>query len=103
MPITADQLHAVEVLDSRARPTLAVTLTTREGARVHAGVPSGASTGSGEAVERRDGDPARYDGQGVRGAVDAVNGEIAATLAGRTFPSLQELDATLTPIVHAAA
>lgn len=95
MPITVDRLHAVEILDSRARPTLAVTMTTQQGARARAGVPSGASTGSLEAVERRDGDPARYGGQGVRAAVDGVNGEIAAELAGRTFTSLQELDGVL--------
>ncbi len=93
--ITVRELHAVEVLDSRARPTLAVTLAADGGLRARAGVPAGASTGSREAVERRDGDPARYAGQGVLGAVAAVNGEIFDALAGRAFASLAELDALL--------
>jgi enolase len=95
MPVTIDHVHAVEVLDSRARPTVTVTLTTHDGARVRAGVPSGASTGSREAVERRDGDPGRYGGQGVQGAVGAVNGEIADAVVGRPFATLTDLDETL--------
>ena len=95
MSITVRGLHAVEVLDSRARPTLTVTLATDEGGTVRAGVPAGASTGSREAVERRDGDPARYGGLGVRSAVSAVNGEILDALRGRTFDRLAELDGAL--------
>ena len=57
-----------------------------------AGVPSGASTGSREAVERRDGDPARYEGKGVLGAVSAVNTEIRDLLRGRAWASLAEAD-----------
>ena len=82
MTITVKDVHAVEILDSRARPTLAVTLTSAEGVVVRAGVPSGASTGSREAVELRDGDKSRFGGQGVLGAVASVNGEIAASAAG---------------------
>ena len=93
--ITVEKLHAVEVLDSRARPTLAVTLTTRGGLRARAGVPAGASRGSREAVERRDGDPERFAGQGVLGAVGAVNAEILDALAGRSFMSLADLDGAL--------
>jgi enolase len=52
-------LSALEILDSRGRPTLAVTVRLADGTQARAGVPSGASTGSREAVERRDGDPAR--------------------------------------------
>ncbi|MEW1724380.1 enolase [Streptomyces sp. NPDC093109] len=89
------RLHAIEILDSRARPTLAVTLETDSGLRLRAGVPAGVSTGSREAVELRDGDPERYDGQGVRRAVGHVNGEIAQALTGQRFSSLEELDATL--------
>jgi len=64
-------LSALEILDSRGRPTLAVTVQLADGTTARAGVPSGASTGSREAVERRDGDPARYEGKGVLGAVSA--------------------------------
>lgn len=95
MPITIRELHAVEVLDSRSRPTLAVTLTSQEGTVLRAGVPSGASTGSREAVELRDADPHRYGGQGVRGAVANVNGEIAEAVTGRAFRDLAELDGLL--------
>ena len=62
-------LSALEILDSRGRPTLAVTVRLADGTTARAGVPSGASTGSREAVERRDGDPDRYEGKGVLGAV----------------------------------
>src|SRR6266536_2457548 len=58
-------LSALEILDSRGRPTLAVTVRLADGTAARAGVPSGASTGSREAVERRDGDPDRYEGKGV--------------------------------------
>jgi enolase len=95
MGITVRNLHAVEILDSRARPTLAVSLTADNGISVRAGVPSGASTGSREAVERRDGDATRFAGQGVRGAVASVNTEIVSTLRGKTFAGLEELDAAL--------
>ncbi|MFQ6143190.1 phosphopyruvate hydratase [Streptomyces seoulensis] len=95
MSLRITNLHAVEILDSRARPTLAVTLTTADGVRVRAGVPSGASTGTREAVELRDGDPARYHGQGVRTAVGHVNGEIAEALTGRAHASLADVDRAL--------
>ncbi len=95
MSITVEELHAVEVLDSRARPTLVVTLTSDGGVRSRAGVPAGASTGSREAVERRDGDSTRFAGQGVLGAVGAVNGEILDALVGRSFASSGDLDSTL--------
>jgi enolase len=95
MSLHIAQLHAVEILDSRARPTLAVTLTTADGTRMRAGVPSGASTGTREAVELRDGDKTRYNGQGVLTAVGHVNGEIAQALTGRTFASAAELDRAL--------
>ncbi|HTR94891.1 MAG TPA: phosphopyruvate hydratase [Trebonia sp.] len=85
-------LSALEILDSRGRPTLAVTVRLGDGTTASARVPSGASTGSREAVERRDGDPARYEGRGVLGAVSAVNTEIAGLLRGRTWASLAEAD-----------
>jgi enolase len=85
-------LSALEILDSRGRPTLAVTVRLADGTQARAGVPSGASTGSREAVERRDGDPARYEGKGVLGAVAAVNTEISGLLRGRSWASLAEVD-----------
>ena len=95
MGVTVSGVKAVEILDSRGNPTLAVTVTLGDGTISRAGVPSGASTGSREAVELRDGDPARYGGKGVLGAVGAVNGEIADAISGRTFADLAELDGTL--------
>jgi enolase len=94
MTITITSLHAREVLDSRGRPTVEVDLTLSDATRSRASVPSGASTGRHEAVERRDGDPDRYRGRGVLGAVAAVNGEIAAALAGAE-PDLAAVDARL--------
>ena len=61
-------IAAREILDSRGNPTVEVDVTLEDGAFGRAAVPSGASTGAHEAVERRDGDAARYDGKGVRGA-----------------------------------
>jgi len=95
MVFTVTGIEAVEILDSRSRPTLAVTVTLSDGTVSRAGVPSGASTGSNEAVELRDGDPKRFGGSGVLGAVGNVNGEIAEALVGRTFDDLSELDHAL--------
>ena len=86
------ELSALEILDSRGRPTLAVTVTLADGTTARAGVPSGASTGSREAVELRDGDSSRYEGRGVLTAAANVNGEIAGLLRGRTWGSLAEAD-----------
>jgi enolase 1/2/3 len=86
------ELSALEILDSRGRPTLAVTVRLGDGTVAGAQVPSGASTGSREAVERRDGDQARYEGRGVLGAVAAVNSDIAGLLPGRSWASLAEAD-----------
>mgnify|MGYP000273401554 CR=1 FL=1 len=71
-----------EILDSRGNPTVEVDVTLEDGSQGRAAVPSGASTGAHEAVERRDGDKARYLGKGVLEAVAAVNGEIAGELIG---------------------
>lgn len=95
MAITIESVHGVEILDSRGRPTVSVTLSLADGRETRAGVPSGASTGSGEAVELRDGDPTRYDGKGTTAAVGNVNGPIAEALAGRSFADLAELDRRL--------
>jgi len=95
MTIRVQAVHALEILDSRGRPTLAVTLNVEGGRTTRAGVPSGASTGSGEAVELRDGDQTRYGGNGVLTAVGNVNGAIADALVGQTFPDQPALDAAL--------
>ena len=83
-----------EVLDSRGRPTVEAELELNDGTTVIASVPSGASRGRHEAVERRDGDPSRYGGRGVRGAVAAIEGEIAEFLTGRE-PDQRAIDGTL--------
>src|ERR1041385_9542512 len=75
-------IHAREILDSRGNPTVEVEVTLDSGAVGRAAVPSGASTGAHEAVEKRDGDAKRYGGRGVRQAVAAVNGEIFDALSG---------------------
>lgn len=82
-----------EILDSRGNPTLEVEVTTSEGVIGRAAVPSGASTGSREALELRDGDPKRYGGKGVRKAVGHVNGEIATLVAGRPLATLADQQA----------
>jgi enolase len=95
MTIEITSVHAVEILDSRSRPTLSVTLGLADGTRCRAGVPSGASTGSGEAVELRDGGTIRYGGKGVRSAVGNVNGPIRDALVGQSFAALAEVDGAL--------
>jgi len=94
-PVVITSVSALEILDSRGRPTVQVTVTLADGTVAVAGVPSGASTGSREAAERRDRDPARYGGLGVLGAVAAVGGEIAGCLAGREWDGLAGIDAAL--------
>ena len=79
-----------EILDSRGNPTLEVEVATGCGAVGRAAVPSGASTGSREALELRDGDPKRYGGKGVTKAVAHVNGELAKAVEGRALGTLAE-------------
>ncbi|EUA11582.1 phosphopyruvate hydratase [Mycobacterium kansasii 732] len=93
--MTFSAVSAMEVLDSRGRPTVSVRMALSDGREVFAGVPSGASTGSGEAVELRDGDATRYGGRGVSQAVSHVEGAIADALMGRAFDTLERLDAEL--------
>ena len=71
-----------EILDSRGNPTVGATLTLDDGTTASAAVPSGASTGSREAVELRDEDPRRFGGKGVLRAVSAVNRELAEAVIG---------------------
>ena len=84
-----------EILDSRGTPTVEAEVTLASGARATAAVPSGASTGEHEAVELRDGDPARYRGRGVRRAVAHVNGEIGTAMVGREAREQRSLDRAL--------
>jgi enolase len=85
-------ISAREILDSRGNPTVEVDVTLEDGAFGRAAVPSGASTGAHEAVEKRDDDPARYGGKGVRGAVEAVNGELFDTLSGLDAEDQRRID-----------
>src|SRR5947207_12798324 len=77
-------IQAREILDSRGNPTIEVDVVLDSGARGRAAVPSGASTGTREALELRDKDPKRYGGKGVRKAVGHVNDEIANALGGQS-------------------
>jgi enolase len=86
---------AREILDSRGNPTVEVDVVLEDGSLGRAAVPSGASTGAHEAVERRDGDPDRYGGKGVLGAVDAVMGEIFDALSGAEAEDQRRLDRIL--------
>ncbi|MGX6603470.1 phosphopyruvate hydratase [Micromonosporaceae bacterium Da 78-11] len=88
-------VHAREIIDSRGNPTVEVDVRLDDGSFGRAAVPSGASTGAHEARELRDGDPRRFHGKGVRRAVDAVNTEIAAALAGRDGTGQADVDRTL--------
>ncbi|HVZ23790.1 MAG TPA: phosphopyruvate hydratase, partial [Vicinamibacterales bacterium] len=90
-----DLVEAREILDSRGNPTIEVDVALSDGARGRASVPSGASTGSREALERRDGDLHRYGGKGVQQAVAAVNQEIAAALRGTHVESQATIDRRL--------
>src|SRR5699024_8936074 len=82
MAAVIDALHAREILDSRGNPTVEVEILLDDGTFARAAVPSGASTGQFEAVERRDGDKGRYLGKGVLDAVSAVVADIQPKILG---------------------
>ncbi len=88
-------VHAREILDSRGNPTVEVDVILEDGTMGRAAVPSGASTGAHEAVEKRDGDKTRYMGKGVLEAVAAVNGEIAEALTGFDATEQVAIDETM--------
>ncbi|PYG27595.1 phosphopyruvate hydratase [Pelagimonas varians] len=92
---TIIDIHAREILDSRGNPTVEVDVTLEDGSMGRAAVPSGASTGAYEAVERRDGDKSRYMGKGVLEAVAAVNGEIAEAILGFDATEQVAIDMTM--------
>ncbi len=87
-----DAVHAHEILDSRGNPTLHVSVLLRDGTRGHASVPSGASTGTHEAHELRDGDKDRYRGMGVRKAIRNVNDIIGPSLRRRDVGDQRGID-----------
>ena len=90
-----DSIHAREILDSRGNPTIEVEVLTESGGFGRFAVPSGASTGSYEALELRDKDAKRFNGKGVQKAVDAVNGEIFDALCGMDATDQIEIDNTM--------
>jgi len=90
--IKIKEIRGREILDSRGNPTVEADVTLADGSTGRAGVPSGASTGTREAVELRDGDKSRYLGKGVRQAVANVNGELSDALLGVEFDNQRALD-----------
>ena len=92
---TIIDIHAREILDSRGNPTVEVDVILEDGTMGRAAVPSGASTGAYEAVEKRDNDSERYLGKGVLEAVAAVNGEIAEELVGFDATEQVAIDAAM--------
>src|SRR5262245_49953812 len=84
-----------EILDSRGNPTVEVDVFLEDGSMGRAAVPSGASTGAHEAIEKRDGEPDRYLGKGVRDAVEAVNGEISNAILGMDAEDQRRIDHVL--------
>ena len=90
-----DAIHAREILDSRGNPTVEVEVLLTDGSLGRAAVPSGASTGEFEAVERRDGDKDRYLGKGVLNAVESVNTVVADALFGTDATSQRDVDQVL--------
>lgn len=85
-------IHARQIVDSRGNPTVEVDVMLEDGSFGRAAVPSGASTGAYEAVERRDGDKDQWLGKGVQGAVDAVNVDIAEAVLGIDAEDQREID-----------
>ncbi len=85
-------VHGREILDSRGNPTVEVAVTLGDGTIARAGVPSGASTGTFEAVELRDGDPHRYGGLGMMNAISHINGEIAEAVIGMEAGDQKAID-----------
>ncbi len=90
-----EKLFGREILDSRGKPTVLATCVLDGGIRCSASVPSGASTGTAEAFELRDGDPKRYRGQGCLRAAANIGGELQRELAGRAFTGQAELDSRM--------
>ena len=92
MRMQIDAIRAIEVLDSRGNPTVSAEVRLEDGTTAEASAPSGASTGSHEALELRDGDARRYGGKGVRRAVANVNAVLAPALRGMQADQQAEID-----------
>jgi enolase len=92
---TIIDIHGRQIVDSRGNPTVEVDVTLEDGSFGRAAVPSGASTGAHEAVEKRDGDKSRWLGKGVSQAVEAVNGEISEAILGIDAEDQSAIDARL--------
>jgi len=88
-------IHARTIIDSRGNPTVEVDVMLEDGSFGRAAVPSGASTGAHEAVEKRDGDKSRWGGKGVDQAVEAVNREIADAVLGLEAEDQRDVDHTM--------
>ncbi len=88
-------IHGRQILDSRGNPTVEVDVLLEDGSFGRAAVPSGASTGAHEAVEKRDGDKSRWGGKGVDDAIEAVNGELVEALIGLDAEDQADLDHTM--------
>src|SRR5215216_1768196 len=86
------QLTAIEILDSRGRPTVKAACGFADGSRATASVPSGASTGAAEALELRDGDANRYGGLGCRKAAANVSGILNNSISERSFETQEDFD-----------
>ncbi|WP_422117301.1 phosphopyruvate hydratase [Brachybacterium sp. UNK5269] len=95
MAALIDALHAREILDSRGNPTVEVEILLDDGTFARAAVPSGASTGAFEAVERRDGDKGRYLGKGVLDAVSAILADIQPKILGMDVQEQRAIDAAM--------
>lgn len=93
MKITA--IHGRQILDSRGNPTVEADVIVENGVRGRAAVPSGASTGTHEALELRDGDQRRFNGKSVQKAVAAINEVLAPVLQGKEVTAQTELDLTM--------
>src|SRR3954462_4148360 len=93
--MTLRTVHAREILDSRGNPTVEVDVVLQSGARGRAAVPSGASTGTREALELRDKDASRYGGKGVLKAVEHINTEISEAIMGLDAQEQTFIDKTL--------
>src|SRR4051794_6962348 len=92
MQPTIVELYGREILDSRGKPTVEAAVRLSDGVEALASVPSGASTGAAEAVELRDGDTSRYDGQGVLQAVAHVTGPLAKAVRGLDATRQADID-----------
>src|SRR4051812_1278536 len=92
---TIQKLSALEILDSRGRPTILATCLLADGTQASASIPSGKSTGRHEAHELRDGDPTRYSGLGCQKAIANIHGPISDAVESKTFDSQSDLDRKL--------